>query len=184
MRKVQMGVMGSCADLQYTDLVAQQAEALGRYVAEKGALLLFGAEKDCDSLSTAACRGAHAAGGLTLGVTYGKHKNVVEKDADIIIVSGSERGGPRESNLVMSCDVIITVSGGSGTMTEILVAYQSDIPMVGLVGTGGWTDRVAGQLIDGRDRRRLLPAQSPQEAVELAYRLALEYIEKYEKKDK
>lgn len=77
-RQVQIGVMGSRADLQYTALVAKQAEALGRGIAQKGVVLLFGAEKDCDSLSTAACRGAKSAGGLTVGVTYGKRKDIVE----------------------------------------------------------------------------------------------------------
>jgi hypothetical protein len=178
-RHVQIGVMGSCADLQYSELVAKQAEAMGWCIAQKGAVLFFGAEKDCDSLSTAACRGAKSAGGLTVGVTYGKRKDIVEKDADIIIPTGMERGGGREFVLVLCCDAIITISGGSGTLNELVVAYQADIPMVGLTGTGGWSDKVADTYIDGRNRRKVIAATSPEEAVEIAYQLALEYIEKY-----
>jgi hypothetical protein len=54
---------------------------------------VFGAEKDADSLSTAACRGAKRESGLTVGITYGKTKDIYEKDADVVIPTGLERGG-------------------------------------------------------------------------------------------
>ena len=57
MRKLQIGVMGSAADLKYTKTVEQIAERIGELIAEAGAVTVFGAEKDSDSLSTAACRG-------------------------------------------------------------------------------------------------------------------------------
>jgi len=57
-RKLQIGVMGSAADLKYSQTLEQLAEEVGYEVAMSGAALFFGAEKDYDSLSTAACRGA------------------------------------------------------------------------------------------------------------------------------
>lgn len=104
--------MGSCSDLNYSKEFEQIAEEVGYEVAQRGAVLFFGAEKDFDSLSTAACRGAKKAGGTTVGVTYGKGKDIVEENVDIIIVSGMERGGGRELNLVLSCDAIIAINGG------------------------------------------------------------------------
>lgn len=172
MRKVQIGIMGSMADLKYTKEVEQAAQRLGELVAEKGGILFFGAEKDADSLSTAACRGAKRKGGLTVGVTYGKSKDIVEKNADVIIPCGMERGGGREFVLVLSCDAIIAISGGSGTLTELAVAYQADIPMVALQGFGGWADKMADQYFDERNRRKVLGASSPEEAVELAFQEA------------
>lgn len=172
-RILQIGVMGSCADLQYSKELETQAAEIGRCIASKGAALLFGAEKDTDSLSTAACRGAKAAGGLTIGVTYGKGKTVVEREADIIIPTGMERGGGREFVLVLSCDAVIAIGGGTGTMTELLVAYQADIPMVVLEGSGGWSDKVADTFLDERRRRKVLSTRTPAEAVELACSLAL-----------
>ena len=50
MRKLQIGVMGSAADLKYTKEVEKIAERLGELVAQAGATLVFGAEKDSDSL--------------------------------------------------------------------------------------------------------------------------------------
>lgn len=172
MRKIQIGVMGSCADLNYSKDVEKAAERLGELIAQKGGVLFFGAEKDTDSLSTAACRGAKKNNGLTVGITYGKGKNVVEKQADIIIPSGLERGGGRELVLVLACDAVIAISGGSGTLTELAIAYQADIPMIALTGYGGWADKLSDTYFDGRNRRKVLKATTPEEAVELAFQEA------------
>lgn len=168
-RKLQIGVMGSAADLNYDTKIQELAEETGYWVAKNGAALLFGAEKDYDSLSTAACRGAKKAGGLTVGVTYGKGLNdTFEKDnADIIIASAQERGGGRETVLVTSCDGVIAISGGSGTLTEMAIAYQANRPIVALQGAGGWSDRLAGQYIDARKRILVEAAKTPKEAVDL-----------------
>lgn len=175
MRKLQIGVMGSAADLKYSREIEELAEAVGYEVAASGAALIFGAEKDYDSLSTAACRGAKRANGITIGVTYGKGLNVYEQDnADIIIASGLERGGGRETTLVLSCDGIITISGGSGTLTEIAVAYQANIPIVALINTGDWSDKLADQYLDARQRIKIKPAYTPHEAVTTLIRLTRE----------
>jgi len=181
MRKLQIGVMGSAADLKYSREVEQIAEQLGQLIAEAEATLVFGAEKDSDSLSTAACRGAKRNGGLTVGITYGKHKNIWQKEdiADFVVASGLERGGGRETTLVLSCDAIIAVSGGSGTLTELAIAYQADIPMIVMKGTGGWSERLADKFIDGRERIMTIGADTPEMAVKIAIREAKKYIKKY-----
>ena len=171
-RKPQIGVMGSAADLDYAKEVERAAELIGELLPGQGAIGLYGAEKDYDSLSTAAARGAKRAGGLTVGVTYGRGKDIWDQEGntDVIVVSGLERGGGREFVLVNSCDGIIAIAGGSGACTELAIAYQLDIPMVALVGFGGWADRLAGQFFDERERRPVLKASSPEEAVDLILR--------------
>ena len=181
MRKFQIGVMGSCADLNYNKEVEEAAEKLGELIAKNNAILFFGAEKDVDSLSTAACRGAKKEGGLTVGITYGKGKDVVEKEADIIIPSGLERGGGRELTLVLACDAIIAISGGSGTLTELAIAYQADIPMIALKGYGGWADKMADEYFDGRKRRLVIGEDRPEDAVKKELQEAKAYREKDEK---
>lgn len=170
MRKFQIGVMGSAADLNYSKEIEKIAERVGELIARKGHITVYGAEKDYDSLSTAAARGAKKANGLTVGVTYGKGKDIWDKEnnTDIIICSGLERGGGREFVLVNSCDAIIAISGGSGTITELAIAYQLDIPMVVVSGTGGWADKMANQFFDARKRRIVIGAKTPEEAVERA----------------
>jgi len=181
-RKLQIGVMGSAADLKYSRDAEKAAEQLGEFIAKKGCILVFGAEKDYDSLSTAACRGAKKAGGLTVGVTYGTGKDVFQKEGiDIIIPSGMERGGGREFVLVSACDAVILIGGGSGTLNEASVAYQLKIPIVALVGYGGWADKLANKYIDGRKRFKVVPARKPKKAVELAIKLAEKSLKGFEK---
>lgn len=171
-KKIQIGVMGSASDLGYSEKIALLAEEVGFYVARRGAVLVFGAEKECDSLSTSACRGAKEAGGLTVGITYGKGKDIYNKEiADVVIASGLERGGGRELTLVLSCDGIITIGGGSGTLTEMAIAYQANIPIVALEETGGWSDKLAGAYMDERKRFKVEKAKTPQDAVGLILKL-------------
>jgi uncharacterized protein (TIGR00725 family) len=172
-RKLQIGVMGSAADLGYSKILESKAEELGYEIAKQDCVLVFGAEKDCESLSTSACRGAKKAGGLTVGVTYGKGlKTFDDQYSDVIIATGLERGGGREMSLVLSCDAIIAISGGSGTLTEIAIAYQAGIPVVVLEKTGGWSEKLENTFLDGRNRLKIVTAKTPKEAVELAIKLA------------
>lgn len=168
MRKIQIGVMGSMADLEYSKQLEKLAEEIGFLIAKNGATLIFGAEKDYDSLSTAACRGAKKVGGLTIGITYDKGLSIKEENVDAVIATGTNRGGGRELALALSCDAIITIGGGSGTLTEIAIAYQANIPVVALAGSGGWSDKLANQFLDERKRIKVLAAKSPKDAVEKA----------------
>lgn len=167
-RKLQIGVMGSAADQNYKQEFEQLAEAVGFEVARTGATLIFGAEKDYDSLSTAACRGAKRAGGLTVGITYGKGLEIYEPNVDVVIASGLVRGGGRETALALSCDALIAINGGSGTLTEIAIAYQANIPVIVLEGSGGWADKLANTYLDCRKRIKIEAAKNPKEAVQLA----------------
>jgi len=90
--------MGSTTDLEYSEEAEQIAKKIGELIAKSENIIVYGAEKDYDSLPTAAARGAKKAGGLTVGVTYGKGKDIYDKDnTDVLITSGLERGG--EENL-------------------------------------------------------------------------------------
>ena len=178
-RKLQIGVMGSAQDLNYGKKLEELAEEVGFWIASAGGILVFGAEKDYDSLSTAACRGAKKKGGLTIGVTYGRGKDIYQKDADVILVTGMERGGGREFVLSASTDCLISLSGGSGTLNELVVGYQLGIPMVALKGTGGWSDRLADQYFDARRRLLVVGADTPKEAVERSFELGGAYIRQF-----
>ena len=164
-RKIQIGVMGSASDLGYDSKLEKLAEGVGFYIAKNNCVLIFGAEKDGDSLSTVASRAAKKEGGITIGITYGKGLNTFEQGSDAIIATGLERGGGRELPLVLSCDAIICLSGGSGTLTEMAIAYQAGIPVVVIEGTGGWSDKLANQFIDARNRIKVYSARTPEDAV-------------------
>lgn len=171
--KLMIGVMGSASDLKYSKEIEKIAENIGEEIAKSNNFTVYGAEKDYDSLSTAAARGSKKAFGITIGVTYDKGKNIFDKkNTDICIVTGMQRGGGREFVLVNSCDVIICVSGGSGTLTEIAIAYQSNIPIVVIENSGGWSEKLAGNYLDNRKRVKCLIAKNAKDAVKKAIKLA------------
>ena len=60
---------------------------------------------------------------------------------------------------------MIAVSGGSGTLTEIAIAYQANIPIVVLKNTGGWSEKLAGEFLDARERVRIEGASTAIDAV-------------------
>ncbi len=169
MRRLQIGIIGSCSDLNYSKAAEDFAKELGKLIAEKKYTLGFGAEKDIDSLPTIAARAAMQAGGETLGVTYEKGLKLFGEDAaSVVVATGLVRGGGRETVLMLSCDVVIALSGGSGTLNEICVAYQANIPAVTVKGFGGWSDKLAGTYLDDRNRYRFASASTAQEALKLA----------------
>lgn len=169
MKKLQIGIMGSAADLKYSKETLKIAKELGKLIAESGNILVYGAEKDYTSLSTEAAKTATKYNGITVGVAGGKNKEVYGKfRPTILISSGQEIGGGREFTLVTSCDVIIALSGGSGTLTEIAIAYQANIPIITITGYEGWSERLANTYLDERKRLMCIEVKSPKEAVELA----------------
>lgn len=175
MKKFQIGIMGSCSDLNYSREIEKLAEEIGAEIATHDAILLFGAEKDLDSLSTAACRGAKNAGGLTIGITYGQGQSIIQKDVDVILVTGIERGGGREFILVNSCDAIICIGGGSGTLNEMTIAYMAEIPIITMKNSGGWSEKLANSYLDARKRVLIREASDAKEAVKMALALATEH---------
>ena len=174
MKKIQIGIMGSAADLNYGNDAKEFAKKLGKLIAESGNILVYGAEKEYSSLSTNAAMEAKKNGGLTVGIAGGKEKEVYgDFLPDILIPCGLEIGGGREFVLVSSCDVIIAISGGFGILTEMAIAYQAGIPIVTIPNFGGWAKKLSNNFLDNRKRLRCVEATSPEEALEKAIKLAL-----------
>lgn len=169
MRRLQIGVIGSCSDLNYSQVAKKFAESLGELIAERKYTLVFGAEKDIDSLPTIAAVSAKKSGGETVGVTYEKGLELFsENAASIVVASGLVRGGGRETVLILSCDVVIALSGGSGTLNEICIAYQANIPVITVLGFGGWSDKLADTYLDDRERYKFVSAKTAEEALDFA----------------
>jgi hypothetical protein len=51
--------------------------------------------------------------------------------------------------------------------------------MVVVKGMGGWADKLADQYMDSRNRRKIIAAATPEEAVEIAFREAAAYRKTY-----
>ena len=52
MKQLQIGIMGSAADLNYSTEAEAFAKDLGRLIAESNNILVYGAEKEYSSLSS------------------------------------------------------------------------------------------------------------------------------------
>ena len=169
MKKLQIGIMGSAADLNYSKETENFAKELGKLIAKSNNILVYGAEKEYSSLSTEAAKEASKNGGITIGITYGKDKNIFGNFRPTVLVpSGLEIGGGREFTLIQTCDVIIAISGGSGTLTEMAIAYQANIPIITIDKFGGWAKKLSNKYIDKRRRLKCIPASTPEEALKKA----------------
>ena len=167
--------------MNYSKEAEEIAKKVGAEIANRGYILVYGAEKDCCSLSTIAAKSAKEIEGTTLAVTYGKSKKVwggEKYEPSIVVPSGLGRGGGREFVLALCCDAIIAIGGGSGTLNEIACAYQANIPVVVFSNVPGWAKDLAGTYLDGRERYVFEPVTTAEEAVELAVKLAKEYMDK------
>jgi uncharacterized protein (TIGR00725 family) len=141
--------------------VAQRrvAEAVGRAVADAGAVLVCGG---LGGVMEAACRGAHAGGGTTVGILPGRDRSDANPHVDIAIPTGM--GEARNALVVRAADAVVALWGEYGTLSEIALALQSEIPVVGI---DTWELGRGGKALDA-----VVRAESPTEAVERALALA------------
>lgn len=167
-RKIQIGLIGSYSDLKYAKKLDKIAIEIGALVAKSGAILVVGGEKD-GGLTKAAAKGAKKNGGIVVGVMPQKENAC--KDLDVIIQTGG-MVGLREYLITIACDALIATNGGSGTLNEITVAYQNNIPVIMLGNCGGWAGKLAGTYLDQRKRYKFKSVRTPKEAVRLAIELA------------
>lgn len=104
-----------------------RAEAVGRGIAEAGALLVCGG---LGGVMAAACRGARAAGGTTIGILPGNDSHVANPDVLIPIATGM--GEARNLIIVQTANVVIAIGGEYGTLSEIALARKIGRIVIGL----------------------------------------------------
>jgi uncharacterized protein (TIGR00725 family) len=134
---------------------AALAEAVGRGLAEAGATLICGG---LGGIMAAACRGARAAGGLTIGVLPGANATDANPYVDVPVVTGL--GEARNVIIVRTAMAVIAVGGEFGTLSEIAFALKLGRPVIGL---GTW--ELAKQ---GQPSGAIVKAGTAEEAVLLA----------------
>jgi len=183
MNKLKIGVIGSYRDKYFDEKLITIAFETGKRIAESGSTLIVGPEpmKGLNSgVIAAAAEGAKSVGGLVVGILSRMPTGYEPKYIDVMIYSGGEMGGMREVVLTSSCDAIISICGGAGTLCEMALAYHNRVPVVAIKTTGGVSAKFAGQYLDYRKELHtpITAAASPQEAVEKAILLAKNYRKK------
>lgn len=137
---------------------AAMAEAVGRELAKRGVVVVCGG---LGGVMEAVCKGATAAGGLTVGILPGDMRQQANPYVRIPIVTGM--GFARNVAVVKSAQAVIAVGGAYGTLSEISYALQAGIPVIGL---NTWTISRNGQVDTS-----IIRAEKPADAVEIAMSL-------------
>ena len=128
--------------------VRKLAEVVGRGIAKSGAVLVCGGK---GGVMTAACCGAKAAGGLTVGILPGRDRRGANKYVDVAIATGINEA--RNLAIIRTADALVAVGGSYGTLSEIGFALKAGKRVVGLK---TW------------DIKGMVPAATAEEAVRLA----------------
>ena len=124
MNVLQIGVIGSGECSHET---ARVAEAVGKEIARKGAVLVCGG---LGGVMEASARGAQRAGGMTVGILPGFSPEDANPFITIPIVTGLSHA--RNVLVVRSSQALIAVEGGYGTLSEVAIALTLGKPVIGL----------------------------------------------------
>ncbi len=137
-------------------------EDVGYHIAKHGHVLINGGT---GGVMEAVSRGAKNGGGIVIGMLSGH-----EKGNDYLTI-GIEMGFDASISSVFmmyNADAVISIGGRSGTALELFAAYLKKIPIILMAGTGGWTERMTKDLVDGKyfDENRIVEVQIAQTAEE------------------
>ena len=172
--KIKVGVMGSATETQSgnKETLTRKAEELGRVIATRDLVLMTGATT---GVVYVVGKTAHDAGGLHLGISPAhniqEHTNEYKLPADacdVILYTGFGLKG-RNVVLVRSCDIVLFIAGGMGSLNEFTIAHDERKVIGCLLGTGGVADeadlllqkfsKVSGaRIFQDEDPERLLTA--------------------------
>ncbi len=138
--KLKIGIIGSASGPQIEDPRAiAMAREMGREIGKRGYILINGA---CPGIPDEAAVAAKKEGGMIIGISpaFSEYEHVNEYMSphhhDIIIFTGQ---GFMERDIIniRSCDAIIVISGGIGTLNEFTIAYDEGRPIGVLTNSGG-----------------------------------------------
>jgi uncharacterized protein (TIGR00725 family) len=138
-----------------SETLAELAEQVGRLLAREGAVLVCGGR---GGVMEAACRGARAQGGFTVGILPGRNPSEGNPYLSLALPTGL--GESRNTLVATAGQAVIAVGGGLGTLSEIAFALKRGLRVV-LLSSSRWQEAL-------EDANGVYVASSPQEAVQKA----------------
>jgi uncharacterized protein (TIGR00725 family) len=136
------------------------AEEVGRELASRGAVVVTGG---LGGAMAAACRGAKAEGGMTLGILPTDDRAGANEWVDVAVPTGL--GEARNALVVRAADALIAVAGEFGTLSEIALALKVGTPVIGLE---TWELARGGRPVEA-----IVVVATPADAAERAVALAM-----------
>lgn len=119
------------------------AEQIGAAVAQEGYILLTGGK---GGIMEAANKGAHKAGGISVGILPSTSLADANQYCNLVIPTGL--GHARNAITSLSCDAIVSIGGGAGTLSEICYGWIYKKPIFVFDQFGGWSEKTADQQLD------------------------------------
>lgn len=140
--------------------ILEWAEEVGQLLAHGGAVVITGG---LGGVMRAASRGAHGAGGVTIGILPGADPTEANEFVSIPIATGL--GVVRNLVVVTAADAVVAIGGRHGTLSEIGLALRMGRQVVALSSWRVETDhRIGGP--------RVHRARDPREAAAMVLRMA------------
>ncbi len=113
---------GTCPDATY-----KLASDVGCEIGKRGWVLVCGG---LGGVMEGAAKGCTEAGGMTVGILPGLKKESANPYIRMPIPTGLGEG--RNLLVVRASDILVAISGGHGTLSEIALALKTNKPVIGL----------------------------------------------------
>ena len=113
---MQVGVIGSGSC--YSD-ICEVAFRIGQLLAEKNCVVINGG---LGGVMEAVSRGVKSRNGIVIGIVPGKDREMANKYCDYVIAT--DMGHARNMIIVHSSDVLISIGGSYGTISEMAIALK------------------------------------------------------------
>jgi len=123
-RSFYIGVIGAgaCSDATYN-----VARNVGFEIGKKGWTLVCGG---LGGVMKGAAQGCTEGGGQTIGILPGLDRNSANPYIQVPIPTGL--GDGRNLLVIRASDVLVAISGGYGTLSEIALALKAEKPVIGI----------------------------------------------------
>jgi uncharacterized protein (TIGR00725 family) len=119
-----------CGASAATDAEIQVAEAVGRMLATRGAMVVCGG---LGGVMEAVCRGAAEAGGTSVGLLPGDDPGAANPHLSLALATGL--GELRNGLIARVCRGMIAIGGGYGTLSEVAFMLRLGRPVCAV---GSW----------------------------------------------
>lgn len=112
---------------QASDDERAAARSVGKLLGERGYRMVCGGR---GGVMAAAAAGHRMSGGRPIGILPSRSRREANEHLDVAIVTGL--GTMRNALVVQNGDAVVAIGGRYGTLSEIALALDADIPVIGL----------------------------------------------------
>ena len=158
-----ISIFGSNSNIS-NDLI-ENVKNLGKAIVDNGYIICCGGR---EGIMSAIAEGARSSklwtGKEIIGIIPSGDKKEANPFIDIVIPSAL--GLYRNMLVARAGEACIAIAGGAGTLSEIAFAWQIGRPVAILDGSGGWAERLGGEIIDHRRDEPIVTLNSVEHAIE------------------